>query len=116
MDHAQLVHEQWTHAAEEGLDLHVLRVATDDNIADLPSRRVFHCSIQGCVSFGIHPLASGFRFDGGEGRRASAAQTAEKVLGTKHLGSVAGTVATVNLHQPGLVDRTALSCLCAQKS
>ena len=38
MDHAQLVHTQWTHAAEQGLSLYVMRVATDDNIADLPSR------------------------------------------------------------------------------
>ena len=37
-DHAQLVHEQWTHAATQGLSLHIVRVATDDNIADLPSR------------------------------------------------------------------------------
>jgi hypothetical protein len=39
MDHAQLVHEQWTHVAEQGLGIHVLRVGTHDNIADLPSRR-----------------------------------------------------------------------------
>ena len=38
MDHAQLVHQQWTHAAEEGLSLYILRVGTHDNIADLPSR------------------------------------------------------------------------------
>ena len=38
MDHAQLVHAQWTHIAEQGLSVHVLRVGTDDNIADLPSR------------------------------------------------------------------------------
>ena len=40
MDHAQLVHKQWTHIAEQGLRIHVVRVGTHDNIADLPSRRV----------------------------------------------------------------------------
>ena len=40
-DHAQLVHEQWTHVAEQGLALHIVRVATDDNLADLPSRNEF---------------------------------------------------------------------------
>ena len=39
-DHAQLVHKQWLHAAVERLSIHVVRVATDDNLADLPSRRV----------------------------------------------------------------------------
>lgn len=39
-DHAQLVHRQWLHAAVERLDIHVVRVATDDNLADLPSREV----------------------------------------------------------------------------
>lgn len=39
-DHAQLVHRQWLHAAVERLDIHVVRVATDDNLADLPSRQV----------------------------------------------------------------------------
>ena len=40
MDHAQLVHEQWLHVAITGMQLFIKRVATDDNIADLPSRRV----------------------------------------------------------------------------
>jgi hypothetical protein len=40
LDHAQLVHTQWTQAAEQGLSLHILRVGTHDNIADLPSRGV----------------------------------------------------------------------------
>ena len=39
-DHAQLVHAQWLHAAMLGIDMHVVRVPTDDNIADLPSRMV----------------------------------------------------------------------------
>ena len=39
-DHAQLVHRMWLHAAVERLDIHVVRVATDDNLADLPSRQV----------------------------------------------------------------------------
>ena len=38
MDHAQLVHEQWTQVAEQGLSLYIQRVGTHDNIADLPSR------------------------------------------------------------------------------
>ena len=41
LDHAQLVHAQWTHAAEHGISLWVERVSTDDNIADLPSRNEF---------------------------------------------------------------------------
>ena len=40
MDHAQLVHKQWTHVAEQGLNVYIVRVGTHDNIADLPSRRV----------------------------------------------------------------------------
>ena len=40
-DHAQLVHHQWMKVALEKMDLHVGRVATDDNIADLPSRAEF---------------------------------------------------------------------------
>lgn len=52
-DHAQIVHRQWLHAAVERLDIHVVRVATDDNLADLPSRQVripefrkrFPCSV-----------------------------------------------------------------------
>ena len=39
-DHAQLVHDQWFHAARTGMRLFVKRVATDVNIADLPSREV----------------------------------------------------------------------------
>ena len=39
-DHAQLVHEQLLHAIRIGARLFVKRVATDDNIADLPSREV----------------------------------------------------------------------------
>ena len=39
-DHTQLVHAQWLHAAMLGIDMHVVRVPTDDNIADLPSRMV----------------------------------------------------------------------------
>ena len=39
-DHAQLVHQQWLHALKMRLALHVVRVDTHDNIADLPSRRV----------------------------------------------------------------------------
>ena len=42
MDHAQIVHEQWTHAAQLQIGVHVVRVGTHDNIADLPSRDVSH--------------------------------------------------------------------------
>jgi len=45
MDHAQLVHCQWLHAVTEGLEIFVKRVATDDNIADLPSRKVSACRV-----------------------------------------------------------------------
>ena len=40
-DHAQLVHAQWTHAAQKNISMWVKRVSTDDNIADLPSRDEF---------------------------------------------------------------------------
>ena len=38
--HAELVHEQWLHAARCRFHLFIQRVATDDNIGDLPSREV----------------------------------------------------------------------------
>ena len=38
-DHAQLVHAQWMHVAMLGMRLWVVRVATNDNVADLPSRQ-----------------------------------------------------------------------------
>ena len=41
-DHAQLVHAQWLQLALMGSQVHVLRVSTDDNIADLPSRGEFN--------------------------------------------------------------------------
>ena len=41
LDHAQLVHSQWHHVARLGAGVHVKRVATDDNIADLPPREEF---------------------------------------------------------------------------
>lgn len=37
-DHAQLVHEMWLQLALLEIDVHVVRVASKDNIADLPSR------------------------------------------------------------------------------
>ena len=37
-DHAQMVHAQWTFIAKAGIAVHVQRIASDDNIADLPSR------------------------------------------------------------------------------
>ena len=53
MDHAQLVHKQWTHAAEQGLSLHILRVGTHNNIADLPSRN----ALTFLLSVGAVPVA-----------------------------------------------------------
>ena len=38
--HAQLVHAQWLHVAQLHMRVFIKRVATDDNIADLPSREV----------------------------------------------------------------------------
>jgi len=40
-DHAEIVHAQWFHAAVNHIALFIKRVPTDDNIADLPSRREF---------------------------------------------------------------------------
>ena len=39
-DHAQLCHEQWLQLADLKAHAWVVRVATDDNVADLPSREV----------------------------------------------------------------------------
>ena len=39
-DHAQLVHAQWLHVARLNMSVYIKRVATNDNIADLPSREV----------------------------------------------------------------------------
>ena len=39
-DHAQLVHSQMFHAVVAKMELYVVRVGTEDNIADLPSRGV----------------------------------------------------------------------------
>ena len=41
MDHAQLVHDMWLTAASLGMELHVVRVKSAQNIADLPSRGEF---------------------------------------------------------------------------
>ena len=50
LDHAQLVHSQWHHVARLGAGVYVKRVATDDNIADLPSREEFRiCETKGAV-------------------------------------------------------------------
>ena len=40
-DHAQLVHHQWMCAAKLQISVFVKRVATNDNLADLPSRKEF---------------------------------------------------------------------------
>ena len=62
MDHAQLVHEQWLHVALTGMQLFIKRVATDDNIADLPSRRVCFCAfIGGGMHFVIKCVVQEFR-------------------------------------------------------
>ena len=39
-DHAQLVHAQWLHIATLHMRVWIKRVATESNIADLPSRQV----------------------------------------------------------------------------
>ena len=50
LDHAQLVHTQWLQVARLGLEVWVKRVRTEDNIADLPSRRVRHsCCVLRCL-------------------------------------------------------------------
>jgi len=41
LDHAEIVHAQWLHATVNHMYLYIKRVPTDDNIADLPSRREF---------------------------------------------------------------------------
>ena len=38
LDHAELVHQQWLEAALLGLQLWIVRVASEDNIADEPPR------------------------------------------------------------------------------
>ena len=47
--HAQLAHEQLLHAIKINARLFVKRVATDDNIADLPSREVKLVTCLPCV-------------------------------------------------------------------
>ena len=54
-DHAQLVHEQWLHAALNCVEISVKRVATDDNIADLPSR-----SARNAIRRRSHPVVRTF--------------------------------------------------------
>ena len=53
LDHAQLVHEQWFEAARAGLSIFVQRVATDDNIADVPSREVRFTSLGRAVAMRV---------------------------------------------------------------
>ena len=52
-DRAQLVHEQWFEAARAGLSIHVQRVATNDNIADVPSREVHLTSLGRAVAMRV---------------------------------------------------------------
>ena len=40
-DHSAIVHCLWLKAVEIGMDMHVSRVPTHDNIADLPSREEY---------------------------------------------------------------------------
>ena len=51
MDHAQLVHSQWLHAAECGMTLFIKRVSTHDNISDLPSRWARPAVLPLCIMF-----------------------------------------------------------------
>ena len=53
-DHSQLVHAQWLHLAELGVQAHVLRVSTDDNVADLPSRLDFDL-LEACGAIYVAP-------------------------------------------------------------
>ncbi len=114
MDHAQLVHAQWTQAARLGLSVHVLRVGTDDNIADLPSREaraladgVSRWGDSACVSLPGSEVA-----EGGRCRRIQAGHL-EPVLGREHLGSLAGEVATVTC-QPVLDEARVLQLRSAK--
>eukprot|EP00973_Karenia_brevis_P090092 12400970-Karenia_brevis.AAC.1 len=40
-DHCQLVHSHWMHAARLNISIFIKRVASKDNVADLPSRKDF---------------------------------------------------------------------------
>ena len=42
LGHAHFVHAQWLRAAMTGVNMHVIRVPTEYNIADLPSTNVGH--------------------------------------------------------------------------
>ena len=57
MDHAQLVHEQWLSLALLGCSVHVKRVGTHDNIADLPSREDFRI-LRARKTIEVHPQLS----------------------------------------------------------
>ena len=37
-DHCSLIHAMWKHLLQLGTEVHVMRVPTDDNVADNPSR------------------------------------------------------------------------------
>ena len=53
-DHAELVREQWLHAARCKFHLFIVRVATDDNIGDLPSREVCPLSFACVIDLHSH--------------------------------------------------------------
>ena len=62
-DHAQLVHAQWLHIAQLRALVFIKRVATDDNLADLPSRGDFHLlSFMKAVE--VSPVTHSFYDDG----------------------------------------------------
>jgi hypothetical protein len=71
-DHAQLVHAQWLHAARARMELWVKRVATKDNIADLPSRRcsvalgLWHCACYGLHLAGLFSCCTGWAHVSGQ--------------------------------------------------
>ena len=54
-DHAQLIHELWLHAAILNMSIHIVRVASSDNVADLPSRHEFKLlKDKGAIEVGPH--------------------------------------------------------------
>ena len=94
LDHAQLVHAQWLQAAETGMSLHIRRVATDDNIADPPSREACRHSWW-WEDLGAERRVPGLRADGSHRREACAAGAEGCLPRASDLGSPSREVALV---------------------
>lgn len=58
-DHCHLVHEMWTHAVMHHMALWVVRVATDVNIADAPSRFDYK-ALEAVGAVRVRPLLDGW--------------------------------------------------------